>query len=64
MLHINMQDVHKWYGRSTRCAASTLTVARGERLAICGPSVGSQAAELILVHLHRQTARSAKQRVE
>ena len=44
---IRFDKVNKWYGTaSTCCATSTCTVARGERIVICGPS-GSGKSTLI-----------------
>ena len=38
MLHIDMQQVNKWFGALHVLRDITLTVARGERIVICGPS--------------------------
>jgi general L-amino acid transport system ATP-binding protein len=38
MLHVNMQNVNKWYGDLHVLRDISLEVARGERIVICGPS--------------------------
>ena len=38
MLHVDMQNVNKWYGEFHVLRDINLTVSRGERLVICGPS--------------------------
>jgi general L-amino acid transport system ATP-binding protein len=38
MLHVDMQNVNKWYGKFHVLRDITLKVARGERIVICGPS--------------------------
>ena len=43
---IEMRDVHKWYGRFHVLRGIDLSVARGERIVICGPS-GSGKSTLI-----------------
>ena len=43
---IDMQDVHKWFGRFHVLRGIDLTVARGERIVVCGPS-GSGKSTLI-----------------
>jgi general L-amino acid transport system ATP-binding protein len=46
MLHVDMQDVNKWYGELHVLRDITLKVTRGERIVICGPS-GSGKSTLI-----------------
>jgi len=46
MLHVEMQDVNKWYGELHVLRDINLNVARGERVVICGPS-GSGKSTLI-----------------
>ena len=43
---IEFIDVHKWYGSFHVLRAVNLTVARGERIVVCGPS-GSGKSTLI-----------------
>src|SRR5512132_1943314 len=43
---IELIDVHKWYGEFHVLKGINLTVARGERIVICGPS-GSGKSTLI-----------------
>jgi general L-amino acid transport system ATP-binding protein len=43
---IEMQDVHKWFGRFHVLRGIDLTVTRGERIVVCGPS-GSGKSTLI-----------------
>jgi len=43
---VQLQDVHKWYGKLHVLKAINLEVARGERIVICGPS-GSGKSTLI-----------------
>jgi general L-amino acid transport system ATP-binding protein len=38
MLHVEMQDVNKWYGEFHVLRDINLEVTRGERIVICGPS--------------------------
>jgi general L-amino acid transport system ATP-binding protein len=38
MLHVDMQNVNKWYGKFHVLRDIPLQVARGERIVICGPS--------------------------
>jgi general L-amino acid transport system ATP-binding protein len=46
MLHVDMQNVNKWYGEFHVLRDINLTVTRGERIVICGPS-GSGKSTLI-----------------
>jgi general L-amino acid transport system ATP-binding protein len=46
MLHVDMQDVNKWYGEFHVLRDINLKVTRGERIVICGPS-GSGKSTLI-----------------
>ena len=46
MLHVDMQDVNKWFGDLHVLRDITLGVERGERIIICGPS-GSGKSTLI-----------------
>jgi general L-amino acid transport system ATP-binding protein len=46
MIHVEMQDVNKWYGAFHVLRDINLTVTRGERIVICGPS-GSGKSTLI-----------------
>jgi general L-amino acid transport system ATP-binding protein len=46
MLHVDMQNVNKWYGELHVLRDINLTVTRGERIVICGPS-GSGKSTLI-----------------
>ena len=46
MLHVDMQDVNKWFGDLHVLRDITLGVERGERIVICGPS-GSGKSTLI-----------------
>jgi general L-amino acid transport system ATP-binding protein len=46
MLHVEIQNVHKWYGDFHVLRDITLMVKRGERVVICGPS-GSGKSTLI-----------------
>src|SRR4051812_30198230 len=38
MLHVDLQNVNKWYGEFQVLRDINLRVSRGERLVICGPS--------------------------
>jgi general L-amino acid transport system ATP-binding protein len=46
MLHVDMQNVNKWYGEFHVLRDINLAVTRGERIVICGPS-GSGKSTLI-----------------
>ena len=46
MLHVDMQNVNKWYGEFHVLRDINLSVTRGERIVICGPS-GSGKSTLI-----------------
>jgi general L-amino acid transport system ATP-binding protein len=46
MIHVDMQDVNKWYGEFHVLRDINLRVTRGERIVICGPS-GSGKSTLI-----------------
>jgi general L-amino acid transport system ATP-binding protein len=46
MLHVDMRNVHKWYGEFHVLRDINLKVTRGERIVICGPS-GSGKSTLI-----------------
>ena len=46
MPEIQLEDVHKWYGKYHALAEINLTVRQGERVVICGPS-GSGKSTLI-----------------
>jgi general L-amino acid transport system ATP-binding protein len=46
MLHVDMRNVHKWYGQFHVLRDINLEVTRGERVVICGPS-GSGKSTLI-----------------
>ena len=59
MLHVDMQNVNKWYGDFHVLRNINLQVTRGERIVICGPSGSGKSTMIRCINRLERTSRAA-----